>query len=419
MRIRVLSILIIYFLLFILFINSFTAKKEVLRNNEIIKYWQIQSIDTVKYSRDLAREKLNDKSFDADIDKQISIVASTGASHVAIGTPYDDEFTPYLRRWVRTARKYGLKVWYRGNLSGWEKWFGYKNITREEHIKNILSFINKNTDLFEDGDIFTSCTECENGGPGDPRATGDINGHRSFLISEYKATQSLFNSLGKDVKTNFMSMNGDVANLIMDTETTKALGNIVVIDHYVKSPEVMAKDLALLANKSGGKIVLGEFGAPVLDINGNMTERQQAEWIQNTLLAVSKIPSVIGVNYWTSVGGSTGVWDEDYKEKQSVGVLKSYFNPTLVEGFVKDETGATIPNVKVISGPQIVLTDKRGRFVIAAVSNTFNVSFDKDGYFNKDTDAKNNESLKVVLERENKNIIYRIGKFLNSYLKLR
>ena len=144
--------------------------------------WEIKSIDTVKYSRDLAREKLKDSSFDQTIDDQVRLISGTGATHLAVGTPYDKEFLPFLKRWITAARKYNLKVWFRGNLSGWEGWFNYKKISRDEHTKMIQEFILTNGELFENGDVFSACTECENGGPGDPRKTDDVNNFRSFLI---------------------------------------------------------------------------------------------------------------------------------------------------------------------------------------------------------------------------------------------
>ena len=98
------------------------------------RFWEVQSIDTMKYSRDLSREKLKDPSFDTVIDRQVKAIAETGATHVAISTPYDEEFLPILKRWASAARNYNLKIWFRGNWSGWEKWFDYKSISREEHI---------------------------------------------------------------------------------------------------------------------------------------------------------------------------------------------------------------------------------------------------------------------------------------------
>src|SRR3989344_1555536 len=104
-------------------------------------WWPLQSVDTVKYSRDLARLKSNDETFKRVIDSQVVNIARTGATHVAIGTPYDPEFVPFLKEWVKVARKHKLKVWFRGNFSGWEGWFNYPKIGRTEHLKMLSDFI--------------------------------------------------------------------------------------------------------------------------------------------------------------------------------------------------------------------------------------------------------------------------------------
>mgnify|MGYP003393148708 CR=1 FL=1 len=286
--------------------------------------WAFRSIDTMKYSRDLAREKLGDTTFDQDIRKQIEEISSTGATHVAIATPYDEEFYPILKRWVDIAREYQLNVWFRGNFSGWEGWFEYKKLTRDEHIAKTESFITNHKELFIDGDVFTACPECENGGPGDPRATGDTKGHRKFLIDEYSVTKKAFSKLRLSVPSNFVSMNFDVAKLIMDKSTTSSLDGIVTIDHYVKSPKVMKSDIDYIAQKSRGKIVIGEFGAPIPDINGEMDEKEQNLWLDEVLGLLYSDPNVIGINYWVSRGGSTQLWDESGKERQAVKTLRSY-----------------------------------------------------------------------------------------------
>ncbi len=287
----------------------------------------IKSIDTMKYSRDLSREKLNDLSFDTVIEKQVSDIAQTDANYIALGTPYDKEFVPYLKRWVTSARKNHLKVWFRGNLSGWEGWFNYPPLDRQAHIQNIRDFILQNSDLFEDGDIFTSCSECENGGSGDPRKTGDVQGFRNFLIAEYNSNKETLSKINRKVDTGYFSMNYDVAKLIMDPATTKALGNIVVIDHYVASPLQLATDAVSLAKSSGGKIVFGELGAPIEDINGKMTEDEQADWIGRALNNINNITAIIGINYWVNTGGSTQIWEENGNPRKAVEVIKKFYTP--------------------------------------------------------------------------------------------
>lgn len=282
----------------------------------------------MKSSRDLARVKLNDSEYDKEIDKQIRAIKETGANYVAIGTPYDTEFLPYLRRWVTAARKYKLHVWFRGNFSGWERWFSYKPITGEQHLRLTEDFIINNRDLFQDGDIFSSCPECENGGPGDPRSTGDVVGFRQFLINEYNLTTRSFVKIEKNVSSNFNSMNYDVANLVMDKPTTEALGGLVVIDHYVPTPEQMVADVDRLSSTSGGRIFIGEFGAPIPDLHGNLGELEQADWIKAVLSGLSNDKNVVGLNYWVNTGGSTQLWDEVGHPRKAVGVVKSYFQRT-------------------------------------------------------------------------------------------
>lgn len=285
----------------------------------------VTSIDTMKYSRDLSAEMLTNPSFDQTIDQQVREIASTGATHIAIATPYDDKFLPILRLWVKAARMYKLHVWFRGNFSGWEKWFGFDGIDRPTHEVLLKYFILQNPDLFFDGDIFTPCPECENGGPGDPRQTGDVSGFRQFLIDEYAISNSSFASIGKKVITNYDSMNADVAKLIMDRQTTKALGGIVAIDHYVKTPDWLMQDISDIAKNSGGKVVLGEFGVPIPDITGDMTDQEQKTWIGRALSKLLQMPQVAGINYWVSVGGSTELWTGDGTPKPAVETITASF----------------------------------------------------------------------------------------------
>jgi len=312
-------VIIIIFILLAFLSRSFFAPEGAHR-------WQFRSIDTMKYSRDLSREKLHNASFDKEIEKQISAIAKTGATHVAIATPYDEEFIPIMRRWVLMARKYHLKVWFRGNMSGWEEWFGYPQVDRSTHTAQTEQFILNNKDLFQDGDIFTSCPECENGPKVNWGDEKEVEAYRAFLITEYGVTKKAFGKIHKNVKANYYSMNGDVARIVMDRETTRALDGVVTIDHYVSSPEQLAADIKILAERSGGKVVLGEFGAPIPDINGPMSPKEQSAWLEKALGELSKVDQLEGVNYWVNKGGSTALWDENGKARPGVKVLTEAFN---------------------------------------------------------------------------------------------
>ncbi len=376
-------------------------------------WWGIQSIDTVKYSRDLAREKAKDSAFDQEIDKQISLIASTGVTHVAIGTPYDVEFIPFMKRWVAAARRQGLNVWFRGNFAGWERWFGYQKITREEHLDKTREFILSNGELFENGDVFSPCTECENGGPGDPRITRDFEGHQKFLIDEYKVLNEAFRRVGKNIRTNF-PMNGDVAKAIMDKETTKALGGIVVIDHYVSTPEKLASDIKEISQRSGGKIILGEFGAPILDLHGNLTSEEQASWIEDSLVKLSEIPEFIGINYWVSFGGSTRLWENDFSQRLAVDVIEKYFKPKVLSGRVINETGKSVGLAKIILGEKYVIADKNGFFNIPYITEGQALEIEASGYKKEFISLDDNGDKIIVLKKESPDIFYKFQKYLYS-----
>ncbi len=375
-------------------------------------WWDVQAIDTVKTSRDLAREKHTDASFDVVINSQMLQISETGATHVSIGTPYDAEFLPYLKRWVTAARKYGLNVWFRGNFSGWEGWFGYKSITPAEHLQKTNLFIRDNAFLFEDGDIFTACPECENGGPGDPRLTGQAEEFREFLIDEYKITNEAFRQINKNVRTNFNSMNGDIARLIMDQETTLALGGIVTIDHYVATPQKLAADIKEIAKNSGGKVVLGEFGAPIPDIHGDLSDQKQANWVHDALDAIAFLPELYGVNYWTNIGSSTELWRSDNTARPVVDELVRVYTPHRVTGRVVNALGKPVAGAELNLGAREFATDEGGYFTAYFIdeSPTFSITAHsyKEYAFLPGPDL---EEHLVVLQKEHESLFFRLQKF--------
>lgn len=401
-------------LAFILLLFTFhTLKAQSIDNkNENPEFWQFRSIDTMKYSRDLSREKLKDPSFDKIIDWQVKQIAQTGASHIGIDTPYDEEFNPVLQRWVKAARKYNLKVWFRGNWSGWEGWFDYPKIGRDVHILKTQLFILDHPDLFRDGDIFTACPECENGGPGDPRQNGDVAGQRKFFIDEYKVTRDAFTKIGKNVKSNYNSMNGDVAKLVMDRETTKAMNNVVVIDHYVATGEQIKSDIEDLVKETGGHIVLGEFGAPIPDIQGNMTEDEQAQWVTNVFHNLLNVKDLDGMNYWTGVGGSTALWNTDGKQKKAVKVITDNYKPLIVKGTVTNELGDPVGGT-VKSGFRNFTVNNKGEFSVPYIQENYEAELTADGY-NSKTVTINGKNITMTLIKENEDLLFKLKKFMKE-----
>lgn len=408
-------LLFLVILTFLFTFPYFHTRSEISRTNQ--KLWDLQSIDTMKYSRDKAKEKVNDILFESVIDTQINNISDTGATHVAIATPYDEEFIPYLTRWVKSARNHKLKVWFRGNWSGWEKWFRYSSITRAEHIDKTRKFILDNRDLFVDEDIFTACPECENGGPGDPRKTGDVNGYREFLISEYQVTKDSFKSIGIDVKSNYISMNGDVARLVMDKKTTKSLDGIVVIDHYVQTPNQLKSDIEEIAESSGGEIILGEFGVPIPDIHGQMTGSEQADWIAQALDKLTHIKELKGVNYWVGTGGSSQIWNLDATDRPAVKVFQNYFSPTIINGIVKNEFNKPIKDAKISFRAKEIITDSTGNFHLPILGDNPTIKVSAAGY--KDQEIKlatNQYSVVITLKGDQTGILFQLKLFFYNLI---
>lgn len=382
-----------------------------------VNWWQVQSIDTMKHSRDLARQKLNDQSYDKDIDQQVKLIADTGANFIGIATPYDEEFLPYLRRWVKAARKYELKVWFRGNWSGWEGWFDRpRKMTFAEHIEKSRKFIIDNPELFEDGDSFTACPECENGVAGDPRMTGNVDEYRRFLVDETNETSKAFKQIKKSVTTNWLSMNYDVARLVMDRKTAQAVGGVIAIDHYVKDVKKLVDDVKELRANTGATIFLGEFGAPILDLHGEMTQAEQAAWIKEALTLLVDTPGFLGLNYWVNQDGSTALWNPDYSNRLVVAELTRFFRPTLIEGQVVDQLGRPIDKVKIRDNHRELLSDN-GNFKVPVV-NEQKLIFEKDGYYTElitIDKSKASQKLKVELIPSRPELWYRLLRWWQQF----
>lgn len=407
---KLLHIFILYFFLF-----TFAHQSHAISHPT---WWSVQSIDTMKYSRDAAREKLRDPTFDSFINSQALYAAEMGATHLAIGTPYDEEFLPYLKRWVHAARGAGLKVWFRGNWAGWEGWFNYPKISRTQHLQKTQNFVASHPELFEDNDIFTACPECENGGPGDPRINRDLVGHRNFLIQEHEMLNNSFQQIGKNVTFNYNSMNLDVAKLVMDRNTTAKLGGIVTVDHYIRVPDQFATDLRAIAETSGGDIILGEFGAPIPDIVRFNNEEEQAAWMDAALRTISYVPEVKGINYWVLTGGSTELISFRGQAKKAVGSITNYFKPRYVQGKIISPHNKPVPSAIVSSNHRQVLSNDDGTFTLPYLGETPpTLHISATNYKSTEVRPEINQPTQIVVERTQKDFLTTIQESLANLLR--
>lgn len=333
-------------------------------NSQIL--WKFQCIDTMKTSRDNARSWAKRTDLVQLIDSEMEQIKGLGANCVAIDTPYDEEFRSYLSRWVKSAREENLIIWFRGNFSAWEGWFGYAKFSdpSEHHLK-IKDFVLNNSDIFQDGDIFTPVPEPENGALKDPRGAEDLkNNYLSFLVESQKNCRSSFELINKQVECGYFSTNADIARDILNTEVVKQLGNRVVIDHYVPNTQRMGEDIKLLYEKYGTRIVIGEFGAPIPSINGRMSEEEQADFVRQLLSEMYINKDIIeGVNYWVLANGTTALYNIDGSPRLVVETIKDYFLPGTISGTVTNSLGDPMDNAQVNIGDGLsVRTDSNGKF---------------------------------------------------------
>lgn len=337
-------------------------------------FWSIQSIDTMKYSRDRAR----DKTLYSKIPQFVKQIADMGPTHIAIATPYDDEFLPTLKIWVAEARKNNLNVWFRGNWSSWEGWFDYPRFKDFNlHHQKTAEFIKNNQDLFQDGDIFTPAPEPENGGIGDPRTSNKLaKQFNQFLVDSYASCAQAFFVIHIRVACGYYSVNGDIAKDVLTTDTVQKSGNVVVIDHYVKDPQQLVDDIKALSNKFNTHIVLGEFGAPIPGIHGFMNEAQQADYIKENLNQLVTIRSILdGVNYWTAFDGSTELFTKNDTPKQATKIITDYYNPGVVFGTITNSLGDKLKDfvIKTKDGKFTTATDSEGNYTLALPKGTYNL----------------------------------------------
>jgi hypothetical protein len=382
--------------------------------------WEVRSVDTMKTSRDLAREKLHDRSYDTTIERDLQLIKDMGANYVAIDTPYDDQFLPYLRRWVKLARKTGLKVWFRGNFSAWEGWFDYpKNMTPQEHIRETAKFIDKNRDLFEDGDAFDPCPECENAQwwP-QPQKNAEYN---DFVINQQVTLKNSFEKIDKKVHTNWTGIIGGRAREVLEARAVRSLDNLVAIDHYTGSTANMDDYIKYFKNTFGAKTLVSEFGVPIPDIHGKMTDKQQADFIDSIMqVFYENKESVYGLNYFALGTGTTEIIDSKGKPKAAYEVLKKYYSPAMVSGAVTDQLGQKIKGVVVSDSDKksVSITDKSGHYSLTIPAIDTEILTEKEGY----TTQKQVISLiynqvyklNVVLIPDNPSWLYRFRLWLKS-----
>ena len=377
----------------------------------------------MKVSRDRARERLTPEKIKL-IQNHIKKIADMGANCVAIGTPYNDEFLPYTTLWVQEARKNNLRVWFRGNWAEWEGWFNYpKGMTTATHVAKTKQFIAANKTLFEDGDIFTAAPEAENGGPFAPLDTPQkYQLFREFLGAQATEIDKSFQQIGKNITTNWSSMSGGVAKSVFTSQTVKATGNIVTLDHYVSDPSGMDEYILHFQQRFQADLVFGEFGAPIPDINGKMTENEQKEFVEQLFARLYYYsPYIKGVNYWTLSESSTALLAPDHSELPVVESIRKYYQPAEIRGTITNTAGDRLPGlqVRVAESLQTLTTNEKGGFRLVVPATTSHLTIESNGIYEEkkiqiSPDPRDVVQIDIVLKPRQQPLLYKLKSFLRA-----
>jgi hypothetical protein len=304
-------------------------------------FWPDRSIDTMKVSRDMARrllKELEQGNNPSHLPFMLEKIKAANANMVAFGTPYDQEFIPLLAWEIQAAQDHGLNVFLRGNFSGWEGWFDYPKFTEpDQHHRLTRDFIINNPHLFVANGLskikyFSPAPEPENGFDNVWASDTTKQLFHDWLITSYQNTTAALEEIGANHTRVVYSFNGDVAQII-PLEIINS-DYPLLIDHYISDVNRYRTDISGLSRQyEGAPVGLGEIGAPIPDIHGEMTEPEQAEFIRQMLTVLTESKLLIPIiNYWhlfdphdKNQSRSTALLNSDGTERLAYQVIQEFY----------------------------------------------------------------------------------------------
>ncbi len=276
--------------------------------------WPIKSIDTQIVSKHWTNVPVE------SVNAQIEMLKKLGVNYIAVDTFYDDEKEMY--KWANAIHDQKLHVWFRSHWKNWEGDEGLPaSMTPQEYLDKTKSFISHNPKLFVSGDSFTLAIEPEQAGVGLGKKFLDWNQYRQFILNELVYSNEAFQSiyLGNQIHTNWISVNGWVANNAFTQELADKL-ELITVDHFSvqtstiganddpnKVAEDMSRALDEIYNKWKMPVLLGEWGYQIYqDTDPDI----QAEVIKKVLGKIKTKNYLIGVNYWSHMGNHARIIDD-------------------------------------------------------------------------------------------------------------
>ncbi len=303
--------------------------------------WAIQSVDVMKYSKDVVCNQPSQATIDNMVQKAVDL----GANYVAVSSYYDNpscgSSLTLTQKWVSSIRSHGLKVWFRMKDLKFEGDYSQAKTFNPDgmrHQKLMVDWI-ANNNLVQNGDIFTPNAEPQNGGIngvtwcGSP-ANCQFTGKDDFNIW-LKQVQTLsdlaFKAKGlASVKVGYYGFDGFVAAGLGNPDwqgqsqlyasTIAMMGN-VAIDHYPETiGHTLAQDLPTIKQAIGATtpIIISEYGS--------ITSAPATTSITSFMTAAAAEPNIQGFNYWTlGPSGNEALINSDFTNRPGFDVVKSFY----------------------------------------------------------------------------------------------
>ena len=123
--------------------------------------------------------------------------------------------------------------------------------------------------------------------------------------------------------------------------------------------------------------------------------------------------SLVGLNYWLAVDGSTQIWNEVSYVSPVSEVLKKYYSPQLFNGRVVDSLNSPIKDVSVAIGNKTVVTNWNGEFTLPYTDNISEMHITSDGYVDKSAVIESNKG-EIILDKIDEDIEFRLRRYLKN-----
>jgi len=307
--------------------------------------WSIQSVDEMKYSKDVVCSQPSTTFIDQETSKAVEL----GANYIAVSGYYNNpacgNANTLLSNWVTSARSHNLKVWFRMKDLAFEGDYGVAKTTSPDgmrHQKLMVDWIAANSSLIQTGDIFTPNAEPQNGGingitycgsPANCQFTGKAD-FNLWLRQTHTMADLAIKAAGKTgVKIGYYGFDGFIAAGLgnpdsqgqsqLEPATIALMGN-VAIDHYPETiGHTLAQDMPYIKQAIGSTtpIVISEYGT--ITTSNQTTAANQVSAFMTTAAAE---PNVIGFNYWhMGPGGNEALINSDFTNRPSFTVVQDFY----------------------------------------------------------------------------------------------